>query len=72
MFSHKGKTITFQDMAMKSESIMPSSEDFKDVTKLMPQKNQNTISEKQKELEEVISNKNKQTKNSFKGMLKNY
>ena len=38
---------------------MSSSEDFKDVTKLIPQRNQNLISEKQKELEDVISNKNK-------------
>ena len=52
--------ITFQDMTMKLESIMPSSEDFKDITKLIAQKNQNTITEKKKNLEEVISNKDEE------------
>jgi len=60
MFSYKGRMITFQDMTMKLESIMPSSEDFKDITKLIAQKNQNTITEKKKNLEEVISNKDEE------------
>lgn len=50
--------ITFQDMTRKSESIMPLSEDFKEISKLML--HQETILKKQKELDEVISNKNEE------------
>ena len=52
--------ITFRDMKKKSKSIISSSEDFNDVTYLIPQRNKNSISEKKKELEETISNKNEE------------
>ena len=59
MFPYKRKLVMFQDMTMKSELIMPSSKDLRDISKLMFQDILETVSRKQKELEEVISNKNK-------------
>ena len=59
MFLYK-KMVTFQDMTTKSKLIMPSAKDPKDILKLMFQENPKAVSKKQKELEEVISNKNKE------------
>jgi hypothetical protein len=60
MFSYKKKKRTFQDIAVKSDSIVPSSEDLKDISEVILQKNQWSISNIQKELDEVIIDKNKE------------
>ena len=44
----------FRDITSKSKSIKSSLEDLKDISDLMFQDNEKTISKKQKELEEVI------------------
>ena len=43
---------------MKLESIILSLEGFKHISKLMFQENKKTISKKQKDLEDIILNKN--------------
>ena len=60
MFPYKKKMVKFQDMTTKSKLIMPSAKDLKYILKLMFQENPKTVSNKQRELEEVISNKNKE------------
>jgi hypothetical protein len=37
MFPHKKKMMTLQDTTMRSKSIIPSSEDFKDISKVILQ-----------------------------------
>jgi chromosome segregation protein len=59
-FSYKKKMMTFQDTAMRSKSIIPSSKDFKDISKVILQENQKSISNMQKELEEVIMYNNEE------------
>jgi hypothetical protein len=46
--------MTFQDITMRSKSIIPSSKDFKDISKVILQENQKSISRMQKEFDEVI------------------
>ena len=52
--------VTFQDTTMRSKSIIPSSEDFKDISKLILQGNQKSISRMQKEFDEVIKDKSEE------------
>ena len=58
-FPYKGKRITFRDITSKSKSIKSSLEDLKDISNLMFQDNEKIISKKQKELEKVIYNKDR-------------
>jgi hypothetical protein len=60
MFPYKKKMMTFQDITMKSNSIIPSSKDFKDISKVILQENQKSISKMQKEFDEVITDKNEE------------
>jgi hypothetical protein len=57
-FPRKKKMMTFQDTTMRSKSIIPSSKDFKDISKVILQENQKSISRRQKEFDEVITDKN--------------
>jgi predicted RNase H-like nuclease (RuvC/YqgF family) len=59
-FPYKKKMMTFQDTTMRSKSIIPSSKDFKDISKVILQENQKSISRMQKEFDEVITDKNKE------------
>jgi hypothetical protein len=54
-FPYKEKMMTFQDTTMRSKSIIPSSKDFKDISKVILQENQKSISRMQKEFDEVIT-----------------
>jgi hypothetical protein len=54
-FPYKKKMMTFQDTTMRSKSIIPSSKDFKDISKVILQENQKSISRMQKEFDEVIT-----------------
>jgi hypothetical protein len=49
-----------QDTTMKSDSIIPSSKDLKDLSKVILQENQWSISKMQKEFDEVITDKNEE------------
>jgi hydroxymethylpyrimidine pyrophosphatase-like HAD family hydrolase len=64
MFPYKKKTMTFKGTTMRSKSIIPSSKDFKDTSKVILQENQNSISRMQKEFDEVITDKNKEISHS--------
>jgi hypothetical protein len=64
-FLHKKKMMSFQDATMRSKSIIPSSKDFKDISKVILQENRKSISRMQKEFDEVIKDKNEK-KFSFK------
>ena len=59
MFPYKGKMVTFRDITSKSKSIKSSLKDLKDISDLIFQDNEKTISKKQKELEEVICSKDR-------------
>jgi hypothetical protein len=59
-FPHKKKMLTLQDTTMRSKAIIPSSEDFKDITKVILQENQKSISRMQKKFKKVIKDKNKE------------
>jgi hypothetical protein len=60
MFPHKKKMMTLQDTTMRSKSIIPSSEDSKDISKVILQENQKSISRMQKDFDEVIKDKNEE------------
>jgi hypothetical protein len=60
MFSYKKKMMTFQDTIMRLKSIIPSSNDFKDISKVILQEIQKSISRMQKEFDEVIKDKNEE------------
>ena len=55
-FSYK-KQITLQDVSMKSDSWDVSSEDFKDILKMISQEDQKSRQKTQKELEKFIMDK---------------
>jgi hypothetical protein len=59
-FPYKKKMMTLQDPTMRSKSIIPSSKDFKDISKVILQENQKSISRMQKEFDEVIMEKNEE------------
>jgi hypothetical protein len=59
-FSYKKKMMTFQDITMRSKSIIPSSKDFKDISKVILQENQKSISRMQKDFDEAIMDKNEE------------
>jgi CRISPR/Cas system CMR-associated protein Cmr5 small subunit len=52
--------MTFQDITMKSDSIVPSSKDLKDISKVILQENRWSISKIQKEYDRVIADKNEE------------
>jgi hypothetical protein len=52
--------MTFQDIAMRSKSIIPSSKDFKDILKVILQENKKSTSGMEKEFDEVIIDKNEE------------
>jgi hypothetical protein len=52
--------MTFQDTTMKSDSIVPSSKDLKDLSKVILQENRWSVSKMQKEFDEVITDKNEE------------
>ena len=54
-FPHKEKMITLQDTTSELDSVTP--EDFKDISKVILQENQKSISKMQKEFGEVIRDK---------------
>jgi hypothetical protein len=59
-FPYKDKMMTFQDITMRSKSIIPSSKDFKYISKVIHQENQKSISRMQNEFDEVIMDKNEE------------
>ena len=52
--------VMFQDITSKSKSIKSLLEDLKDISDLIFQDNEKTISKKQKEFEEVICSKDEE------------
>jgi hypothetical protein len=58
--SYKNKMMTLQDITMRSKLIIPSSEDFKDTSKVILPKNQKSISKMQKYFDEAIMDKNQE------------
>ena len=56
---YKKKKITLQDFSILSDSKAPSSEDFKDISKMILQDNQKSVQKMQKEAEKIITNKDK-------------
>jgi SMC interacting uncharacterized protein involved in chromosome segregation len=52
--------MAFQDITMRSKSIIPSSKDFKDILKAIHQENQKSISRMQKYFDRDIMDKNKE------------
>jgi hypothetical protein len=61
-FSYKKKMMTFQDTAMRPNSIIPSTKDFKDISKVILQENQKTISNMQKEFNKLSRIKTKKSR----------
>jgi chromosome segregation ATPase len=62
----------FHDITMRLKSIVPSSKDFKDISKVILQENQKSISKVQKEFDEIITDKNEEIsrlKNHSKKLL---
>jgi myosin heavy subunit len=59
-FPYKKKMMTFQDITMKSDSIVPSSKDLKDISKVILQENRWSVSKIQKEYDGVIADKNEE------------
>jgi hypothetical protein len=59
-FPYREEKMTFQDTTMRTKSIISSSKDFKDISKVIPQENQKSISRMQKEFDEVIMDKNEE------------
>jgi chromosome segregation ATPase len=57
-FPHKEKMITLQDTTSEPDSVTP--EDFNDISKVILQENQKSISRMQNEFDEVIKDKNKE------------
>jgi hypothetical protein len=54
-FSYKKKMITLQDSTLESDPV--TSEEFKDISKVILQENQRSLSMMQKELDEIITDK---------------
>ena len=52
--------MTFQDIAMRSKSIIPSSKGFKGISKVILQENQKSISRMQIDFDEAIMDKNQE------------
>ena len=57
IFPYKKKKITLQDINMKSESKVASSEDFREISKVMSQGNEKSIQTIQKDFNKVITGK---------------
>ena len=56
-FPYKKKKITLQDIRMKSESEAASSEDFKEISKVMSQGNEKSIQTIHKDFDKVVVGK---------------
>ena len=56
-FPYKKKQIKLQDVSMKSDSEDVSSEDFKDISKMISQEDQKSRQKMQKEFDKVIKDK---------------
>ena len=52
-FSYNQKRITFQDITMKSDIEAPTSEEFRDIAKMISRGNQKSKQKKQKEVEKL-------------------
>jgi cell division GTPase FtsZ len=52
--------MAFQDITMRSKLIIPSSKDFKDISNVILQENQKSISRMQKYFDEIIVDKNEE------------
>ena len=59
-FSYKKKRITFQDIRMKSNLESTTSEDFKDISKMISQGNQKSEQKKQKEVQKIVASKDEE------------
>ena len=54
------KRITFQDIKMKSDIEAPTSEEFKDISKMISKGNQKSEQKKQKEVEKIVASKDEE------------
>ena len=59
-FSYKQKRIPFQDITMKSDLEAPTSEDFKDISKMISHDNHKSEQKKQKEVENIFVDKDEE------------
>ena len=61
IFPYKKKKITLQDINMKSESEVASSEDFREIPNAMLQGNEKSIQTIQKDFDKVIAGKEEES-----------
>ena len=57
-FSYKKKKITLQDSTLESNPV--TSEDFKDISKVILQENKKSMENMQKEIDKIITDKNEE------------